>query len=237
MKKTRQRARKSTNKYFHEYLEYESSRMEMSRPQRVPSDNSVIYVRTYPQSENVPVIDLTKSSHSILYNNYKFPSTTSLKVIYKSGSFQNKIPKRLPSLITIPTRTSTQSLGNVNSASNLAKWSRDKLSILDIPPEFFDEDTDGSEYAFHNLSNADLNEEDRNMIECMEGRSETTRGSAYHLEPKQPIENMCQLYGVQSSDNFDWVCIFVEINVGFFRYRVLDILVNDCISPKRFCRI
>jgi len=202
MKKTRQRARKST-KCFHEYLEYESSRMDLSRPQRVPSDNSVIYVRTYPQSDNVPIIDLTKSSHSILYNNSKFPSTTSLKVIYKSGSFQNKIPKRFPSLITIPMRTSTQSLGTVSSASNLAKWSRDKLSILDIPPEFFDEDTDGSEYAFHDLSKADLNEEDRSMIECMEERNETGRGSAYHLEPKQPIENMCQLYGVQSSDNFD----------------------------------
>lgn len=200
MKKTRQRARKST-KCFHEYLEYESSRMDLSRPQRVPSDNSVIYVRTYPQSENVPVIDLTNSSHSILYNNSQFPSTTSLKLIYKSGSFQNKIPKHFPSLI--PMRTGTKSVGNISNASNLAKWSRDKLSILDIPPEFFDEDTDGSEYAFHDLSKADLNEEDRNMIECMEGRSETGRESSYHLEPKQPIENMCQLYGVQSSDNFD----------------------------------
>lgn len=202
MKRIRQKSRKSS-KHLCEHIEYETNRMKFGRIHqqgpRISSDNSVIYVKTYPHNDNIPIIDLTKTSHM---TNSKFPRTTPLNQIYKPNNFHNKIQKPLTTLVlTIPLRRNLGKIRNGSSTSNLTRCSRDKLSILDIPPEFFDEDTDGNEYIFYDLSKADLNEEDRSMIECI-AMKEDGHESSYNLESKQTIQNMCKLYGITSGDNF-----------------------------------
>ncbi|XP_030761364.1 uncharacterized protein LOC115886384 isoform X2 [Sitophilus oryzae] len=209
MKKGRQPKQKS-NRYLNEYAEYESSRVDLRKIQphlqRIPSESSVIYVKTYPNCDNIPVIDLTKSSHSILYtamNSKSFPSSTSLKLIYKSKNFTNRINRPYSSsLLALPFKKSVESCTNNKSLTNLTKCSKERLAILDIPPAYFDEDTDGSEYAFHDLSKADLNEEDKTIVDSVVNR-EDVHDPAYSLETKQPIENMCKMYGVGSGDRFD----------------------------------
>lgn len=202
MKRIRQKSRKSS-KHFREHIEYETNRMKFGRLHqqvpRIPSDNSVIYVKSYPHNDNIPIIDLTKTSHMA---KSKFPRTASLNQIYKPNNCHNKNQKPLTTLVlTIPLRRSLGKIRNASTTSNLTRCSKDKLSILDIPREFFDEDTDGNEYTFYDLSKADLNEEDRSMIECI-AMKEDGNECTYNLESTQYIQSMCKLYGITSEDNF-----------------------------------
>ncbi|KAF7269821.1 uncharacterized protein LOC143202982 [Rhynchophorus ferrugineus] len=181
--------------------EYEASGMDVAN---APSDNSVIYVKTYSNSD-VPTIDLTKSSQSILYATVHpktIQNTTSLKLIYKSTNFVERPQKNTTSLVTIPAKKKFATATAIKSSSNLIRCDRQKLAVLDIAPEYLDEDTDGSEYAFHDLSKADLNETDRLFLESILPKEERY-DPLYSLESKQPIENMCKLYGVTPDDGFD----------------------------------
>lgn len=189
-------------------MQHETSSIDLGTPcqqiPRTPSSNSIIYIKTYPQNENIPLIDLTKSSHNIVYSTIssKIPSTSSLKLIYKSNNFNNRVSNLPTSLVTVPLRRTHGQDRNVNSSSNITRCSRDKLSILDIPPEFFDCDTDDSEYAFCSLSKANLNEEAKSTTEHNIVMKEDENESFYSLESKASTQNMCQLYEVFSKDNF-----------------------------------
>lgn len=190
-------------------MQQETSSVDLGTPcqqiPKTPSSNSIIYIKTYPQKENIPLIDLTKSSHNIVYNtnSSKFPSTSSLKLIYKSNNFNNRVDKHLTtSLVTVPLRRTLGQVLNVNSSSNITRCSRDKLSILDIPLEIFDYDTDDSEYAFCSLSKANLNEEAKITTEHDVVMKGDENESFYSLESKASTQNMCQLYEVFSKDNF-----------------------------------
>ncbi|XP_066254040.1 uncharacterized protein [Euwallacea similis] len=160
-------------KYFNGYSQYNSSRMDLSRPhqlQKAPPDNSTIYVETFPERETFPIIDFSKNSHSTssLAVTSRLSRSTSMRLIYKFNNFKAKLQKYLSSsLLTFPMPRSSESVRNVKGTSNLTRCSRERLSILDIPSEFLDEDIGGSEYGFYDLSKADLNEEDRSMIECI----------------------------------------------------------------------
>ncbi|XP_050306555.1 uncharacterized protein LOC126743491 [Anthonomus grandis grandis] len=183
-KKNDKTSRKSSR--FMEYAEYEYSGMDVSRPrqlQRSPSDNSIIYINTYHVAESgIPIIDLTKSSHSICCSR-----TASLKLIYKSKNFNSRLKNRpVTSLQTIP-MSQHAITRNVNSTSNLSKSSK---SILEIFPKYFDDDSDGSEVTvLHELSRSDFFEENRDV-----GMMGDEEDPSFNLESKQPLANinMCQ---------------------------------------------
>ncbi|XP_066141201.1 uro-adherence factor A [Euwallacea fornicatus] len=183
------KSRKSP-KYYSGYSQYDSSKMDLSLPYHLPKappDDSTIYVKSYPEREIFPVIDFSKNAHSIssLSGTYRIPKCTSMRLIYKFNNFKARLQKYLASsLLTLPIPGSNDFVRNVKGASHLTWCSRQKLSILDIPSEFLDEDIDGSEYAFYDLSKADLNEEDRSMIECI-AMKEDEKLSVCHLQSKR----------------------------------------------------
>ncbi|CAG9768485.1 unnamed protein product [Ceutorhynchus assimilis] len=149
-KKTK-KTQQNSSKVSSGYVESKSGRVEV-KPQRlkkISSDKSVVFVESYPKTNITQIIDLSKSSSSILnsassantsYYSATSHSTPSLIFIFKSKSFRKEAQK-------------ATSLLNI-----LSKNDNFRNSCSDYE-SFFDDDTDDSEYPFQCLSGADLSDE------------------------------------------------------------------------------
>ncbi|CAH1965769.1 unnamed protein product [Acanthoscelides obtectus] len=186
-----------------EWTENESSKQEI---QRAPSTDSIIYIGSYTvpeQYQNLPVVDLTSSQDDL------GSQSKSLRTIYfPSRNFNRRYSLRknltTSSLVTLPIRKKRRDLKRSHSSSTLYKRQIDnsKLHILDIPEQYID----GTELDDQvDLSIADLNEVDHNMIEwMMQHENDSTSGYDSDIfDPNMSIEDMIKMYEMSSRDSFD----------------------------------
>lgn len=216
--------RKTRRNLLHEFSENESSKgniEDSKKPKRPPSrkdsTDSVIYVGTINSqdinSNEVPLIDLTQSSESLLCNETTNVNSKSLKTIYfPTRNFDRSITLRkslvTTSLVNLPVIKKPIVQRRLFSATAVSR-SYERLSILNIPNQFLD----SSDHIFDEeniLLKTDLTESDQKIIDWIlsqEITAVTNRTASNDLSSLDTgfdsIPELCKTYDVGPSSNFD----------------------------------